>query len=587
MPISGKQTLLWEKLKSAKKGGIGFNSFSFWSVKRAMKKVNSLLDQPMSETNARKMIDAQKKLQEKSRSYLKSREGKATTTAGKERVEIVKLIEMTTKDSSINQLRDPKVIRDYNASGRSLSSAIEDYRHEFSDITTKSKKVYGAGASRRTRFRYNGKDGMFTVSDEGLTKDDKLSLLKRDFEANYGNLFNTPEKKAQLKAFMQETDDIYCEIDRASAKDVLANYSIDMSIFTEETIQAMKKFVGDVHSINNGVNTKTDAGISELSRTDKRNVATTQMAKFFNMEDKIAQTEYMRVKDKDSEGHDIEKLGSFMLFADGTDVRSDEGLKFFSDTETVLNSPSFQRDCNRMEVFDLVCGQIDRHAGNMLYKGEMKDGKFVLTGVTGIDNDLSFGTITDITQSHSNMTRLLGKDETFIEKKGNPWSYTLEMIDEDMYDTLKSKLTRESIEYLFDDTLSNEEKDAIIARKDAILDAVDRGSVTVIKENEWGTATAERSARSKYGADIKKEISNAKNISDEKRAVENKEFEEKVARIAAYNQKFPDTPQAVPVKNPQGAAVKKVAVSLESDKVVVPISTAKKSEVVLQGRNLN
>ena len=44
-----------------------------------------------------------------------------------------------------------------------------------------------------------------------------------------------------------------------------------------------------------------------------------------------------------------------------------------------------------MQVLDYICGNVDRHKGNMLYKTEKdKDGKVKMTGIVGIDNDASF-----------------------------------------------------------------------------------------------------------------------------------------------------------------------------------------------------
>ena len=48
-------------------------------------------------------------------------------------------------------------------------------------------------------------------------------------------------------------------------------------------------------------------------------------------------------------------------------------------------------DLADMQVLDYICGNVDRHKGNMLYKTEKdKDGKVKMTGIVGIDNDASF-----------------------------------------------------------------------------------------------------------------------------------------------------------------------------------------------------
>ena len=49
---------------------------------------------------------------------------------------------------------------------------------------------------------------------------------------------------------------------------------------------------------------------------------------------------------------------------------------------------------NTMRVFDMICGQVDRHKGNYHVQTLKRTGVFRVTSVTGIDNDLSFGNIT-------------------------------------------------------------------------------------------------------------------------------------------------------------------------------------------------
>lgn len=52
------------------------------------------------------------------------------------------------------------------------------------------------------------------------------------------------------------------------------------------------------------------------------------------------------------------------------------------------NDPVYRQSMSKLMLLDFICGQVDRHSGNYIIQLG-KDGK--VTGVVGIDNDLSFG----------------------------------------------------------------------------------------------------------------------------------------------------------------------------------------------------
>ena len=55
-----------------------------------------------------------------------------------------------------------------------------------------------------------------------------------------------------------------------------------------------------------------------------------------------------------------------------------------------IDDPDLQRMMSKLDLLDSLCGQIDRHGGNVFIGRDGKTGK--VTSVTGIDNDLAFGT---------------------------------------------------------------------------------------------------------------------------------------------------------------------------------------------------
>lgn len=75
----------------------------------------------------------------------------------------------------------------------------------------------------------------------------------------------------------------------------------------------------------------------------------------------------------------------------GSDAKigsSQEHAKQLGSSAFSLDDPVFQSCMNKMQVFDAICGQLDRHDGN--YYVQVDENNQV-TGVTGIDLDMAFG----------------------------------------------------------------------------------------------------------------------------------------------------------------------------------------------------
>ena len=88
-------------------------------------------------------------------------------------------------------------------------------------------------------------------------------------------------------------------------------------------------------------------------------------------------------------GPKVRKLGTVLESAKGTRAID---TQFAVNQEGSMDSPSMddptlQRCLNKLQVLDAIAGQLDRHPGNYFIQHE--NGK--VTGVTGIDLDMSFG----------------------------------------------------------------------------------------------------------------------------------------------------------------------------------------------------
>jgi hypothetical protein len=129
-------------------------------------------------------------------------------------------------------------------------------------------------------------------------------------------------------------------------------------------------------------------GYDPYTRNDNKNAAMYSVAKYLGCERIIAKAIPMVVV---SGGRVLK--GTYMEQAEGSDfsnLKSGDNLFDFDVKESAYNKNLFC-DLADIQVLDYICGNVDRHKGNMLYKTEKdKDGKVKMTGIVGIDNDASF-----------------------------------------------------------------------------------------------------------------------------------------------------------------------------------------------------
>ncbi len=117
---------------------------------------------------------------------------------------------------------------------------------------------------------------------------------------------------------------------------------------------------------------------------DRRNSAMSTMADLLGMGNAIAGSRPMTVV---QDGKEIK--GTFMNFAEGWDLQNvnpDNPLRKMG-PEDMMN-PAALSSLSDLQALDFICGNTDRHMGNMFYKVEGNPPRF--TGVQGIDNDYSF-----------------------------------------------------------------------------------------------------------------------------------------------------------------------------------------------------
>ncbi|MCR5452628.1 MAG: hypothetical protein K6F00_08390 [Lachnospiraceae bacterium] len=201
------------------------------------------------------------------------------------------------------------------------------------------------------------------------------------------------------------------------------------------------------------------AKIKAGSNISKRNVATSRMAKLLGISDLIVETKNVEIN---VDGKVMR--GIMMADAQGSSVWSiNKKYKGFHHNNIKFSGDAIQQ-FSSLQIFDVICGQIDRNGGNYLAKTDSNN-KNVNT-ITGIDNDLAFGNLSydDIYDRgykgyHEIKNLHFGEDSLLCG------------VDEDLANKILA-LTPEYIDYMMCDLLSKEERHYLMDRIVGVQDYI-------------------------------------------------------------------------------------------------------------------
>ena len=205
-----------------------------------------------------------------------------------------------------------------------------------------------------------------------------------------------------------------------------------------------------------------DLEISEGERIDNRNSAMSAMAGLLGVSGLVARSENMQYIDGD--GNVVE--GTFMEFGKGLDLDSDDSLFKHVSDKPFKKKGQLYKQIAELQILDFLCYNADRHAGNVMYQVD-QEGNVI--GIQGIDNDSTFGT---------------GKSyDMDIE--------CLKVISSSMAKKLEG-MTPEMIKFsLRGRGLPEAELEAAADRLDMLKDALEKGMVQVIEDDEFGNLNME------------------------------------------------------------------------------------------------
>ena len=246
------------------------------------------------------------------------------------------------------------------------------------------------------------------------------------------------------------------------------------------------------------------ANISVGDNIAKRNVATSRLAKLLNISNLVPQSEMTTVE---TDGK--KKYGVVMDEVKGIPTLdiiegkvSDELMG-----KRVVYSAEAVRDLFDLQVFDAICGQIDRHEGNrmiMLEKSQTAgDSIYVAKKAGGIDSDMSFGKI-----NYSEFrTRSKGDLKKFEDKNG----IAIPGMSRELAESILA-LSPEILDYEMLGLLNKKERQALTDRLIGVQEAIKRQMEYEKKHQDVPSKFIEKNKWESFKESLKKKVLDSKSF---------------------------------------------------------------------------
>jgi len=225
--------------------------------------------------------------------------------------------------------------------------------------------------------------------------------------------------------------------------------------------------------------------IDKGSVLSMRNVATSRLAYLLDMPDIVAASNVATVKRKGSED-----VCRGIAMAEAKGEKLEKVLKNARDNQQVVTySPEAIRQLTRLQMFDVLCCQIDRNVSNRFVTYEVVGKNVLITGVQGIDNDIAFGKMSyqELNEKPDgvNMLPVFEVDNMC----------TIPALDAKMVTNL-SALEDELVIHAMSDLLSEKEIEALLDRikgvKKTIECSMEKNPGLVVNPDEWTEEVIER-----------------------------------------------------------------------------------------------
>lgn len=178
----------------------------------------------------------------------------------------------------------------------------------------------------------------------------------------------------------------YIDTPEATAE-LLRRSGLTPELILPDVFQRLNASLREGYAVNVGNNiNNAELQLKDGDRLDHRSSAMSAVAALLGVPDLVARSTNMKYLDEN--GNPAE--GTFTEFAKGLDLMGSGGGKLMAHIAgNPMDPPNgLAASLADLQVLDYICGNVDRHGGNMTY---LVDSNGKVTGVQGIDNDSSFG----------------------------------------------------------------------------------------------------------------------------------------------------------------------------------------------------
>ena len=352
-----------------------------------------------------------------------------------------------------------------------------------------TSKVYSVGADKDPRQRFFKPDEMLKLAAVEFEKT-YLSDKKNKHYNLYKKLLpfciSSKNKSFTGSAYFRHSDIMmsiheFLELFKDSEKITVEDFKSRIAHSTDNYIKmaakifgpalikmitadddSMRKFIDALHSaytLKNREGISFEAGIEEGASLTNRNIATSYLSFLFNIPGLICNT-----KKADFSVENGKKEGGIIMDKAPGKTISDYMKKYKGHVRYA--GPAIEQ-LSTLQIFDTICGQIDRNGSNYLVEGHEETiygaRTFMITSIQGIDNDISFGKLSFSDINKKGLNRLIP-----VVKNGL-------IIMPHMSSSFAHAITNmndNTVKYLLADLVSEKDIDAFLGRLHAVQNAI-------------------------------------------------------------------------------------------------------------------
>ena len=388
-------------------------------------KINEARNLPLDKANEKKLEDlktAYKTCMTKAEVLLK----KGSNIIGSYKSDqIKKLRKAMSKDLQAINKYERKLSGGKLNAPLTFGELLDDARSTKYTVDAKDIKKASAGQHVRAVIPTETKKVYFTESEYGKDQQDRIIDLRRNYRKKYGDTANflSSVNTDALLVIVSDNESFFKDLYSNSKINVKQSYeefqqrikktfsaikkhspeiaerkkglfdkaldSITLEVDSYEKYRILLEYIKDEKKLILSDRINNHQKIGTDCRQDKRNSAMSAVAGLLDLENTLCHSENATITIKEKGKTKVVK-GTAMDEAKGCDIKHfDSNSDLFKFTKASLQNDKLIRSVAELQVLDYLCGNCDRHLGNILYQFD-KDGNLI--GLQGIDNDSSFGT---------------------------------------------------------------------------------------------------------------------------------------------------------------------------------------------------